>query len=1131
MQRRGNAWLYSPSDLIQFLENEAVTWFDRFNIERPGVLLRDEESSSEQLAQAQGDEHERKFVDQLTIEHKDIVNLRGVSDACARTLDAMRGGREVIYQAHLEGDEFAGYADFLIRVEGKSEFGGYRYEVWDTKLARSLKPYYAVQLSCYAELLELLQGVRPEYLGVVLGSGSHERLRTDDYFSYYKAVKQAFLQQQRTFHPDCVPPLCGTADYRHWTGHVTRQLEQQDDLSFVANIRTRQIEKLQASGIATMTQLASCERAVDGIQKESLERLRTQAKLQLASRGRVNPTFEFIPFDGEKPRLGFGGLPPSSKNDISFDIEGYPFLEDGIEYLFGATFQESGDIKFRDWWAHDRQQERTSFEEFILWVHARWLEDPSMHIFHYASYEVSALKRLMCRHGSCEAQVDDLLRNGVFVDLYTVLRQALIVGSTGYSLKNVEHLYMPDRTAEITTAGDSMVQYHRWLQLKDGDTWERSAILRGLRNYNEQDCRSTWLLMEWLRNVQSASGVAYVSLAAEPKKPGEATTGRAALAQEMLSEIPADRGNDFEQWRVHELLAYLLEFHRREHKPSWWLLFERAAMTEDELTEDPDCLAGVDRTGAPPELTSTKRSFRYEFRFDVGQESSLRDGDSCRYAHDIDRKVEIEKIDYDSGLLYVTIAKNRPAPPSRFSLIPDEIFRAVPIVESIERTIRVYRQSGLLPPALRDYFFRREPSITAHTGGALVAAGTDILKCAKDVVGRMNNTTLFIQGPPGCGKTYTGGELIASLLSAGKRVGITSNSHRAICLLMKSTAEAADRLGMKFAGAKAGCDEAQDPLHPSIQLLAENGDVFKLAVLPDLVGGTAWVFSRPEASGKFDYLFVDEAGQVCVANLMGMAPSAKNLVLLGDQMQLNQPMQGIHPGECGKSVLEYLLGDSSIVPEDKGILLPNTWRMRPEICSFISHAIYDGQVRPHPITSRRRIVFGNGSRQWVQREEGLIFVPVDHSDNSYECPQEIEIIEQIVQELCQHLLELPGQSIRRISARDFLVIAPFNLQVRRLKAALPSIPVGTVDKFQGQEAPIVIFSMTSSEGNGSPRGIEFLFSKNRLNVALSRAQILAVVVGSPKLERTKCARLDQMRLVNLFCRVVEAGICATAAIA
>ncbi|MGD1096605.1 MAG: TM0106 family RecB-like putative nuclease, partial [Bryobacteraceae bacterium] len=791
----------------------------------------------------------------------------------------------------------------------------------------------------------------------------------------------------------------------------------------------------------------------------------------------------------------------------------------GLEYLLGVVLQEDGRVAFRDWWAHDRTEERWAFEAFVHWVHGRWCQDPTMHIYHYAPYETTALKRLMGRYACCEQEIDDLLRNHVFVDLYTVLRQALIVGEPAYSLKNIEHLYMAKRDEEIATAGDSMVYYHRWLQERDGPDWTTSPTLRFIRAYNEADCRSTWKMMEWLRVIQSTAAIPFVP-AGEVKQPNPTTNERAALAEAMLAEIPRDSA-DPEKWRVHALLSHLLEFHRREDKPSWWFLFDRAGMTEEELVGDPDCLGALERTARPPEIV--KKSYRYEYRFDPAQESKLRDGKSCRFSHDIDLKIEIERIDYNAGLLYFTLGKSRPAPPSRLSLIPDDLVPGKTIVDSIERTVRHYRTTGQLPNAIQDFLYRVRPRIYGHVGGPLILDEADLLSSAKDIVGRMNETTLCIQGPPGCGKTYTGGELISSLLRTGKRVGVASNSHRAICLLLKSAAEAADRMGVRFTGAKAGADDDQEPIHQSIDLLEENGDVFNLAVMPDLVGGTAWVFSRAEAIGQFDYLFVDEAGQVSVANLVGMAPATKNIVLIGDQMQLNQPVQGTHPAESGQSVLEYLLGDQSTISEDRGIFLPRTWRMRSEVCRFISDGIYSGRVSPNPVNDTRRIQLRRGQRGRIHSDSGLVYISLDHDGNTYECSEEAAVIDQLVRELCSYTLELPNEAPKRLNLRDILIVAPFNLQVRKIQSTIPGARVGTVDKFQGQQAPVVVFSMTASEGDASSRGIDFLFSRNRLNVAISRAQILAVIVASSKLVRTRCSRLEQIRLVNLFCGATEAG--------
>jgi uncharacterized protein len=289
----------------------------------------------------------------------------------------------------------------------------------------------------------------------------------------------------------------------------------------------------------------------------------------------------------------------------------------------------------------------------------------------------------------------------------------------------------------------------------------------------------------------------------------------------------------------------------------------------------------------------------------------------------------------------------------------------------------------------------------------------------------------------------------------------------------------------------------------------------------NLIGGTAWAFSHIAAEGTLDYLFVDEAGQVSVANLVGMAPSTRNIILVGDQMQLSKPIKGSHPGESGTSTLGYLLQGHATIPDDLGIFLGETWRMHPEVCRFISGAVYEDRLMPKPLTESRTINFRNGPGRYIQQSAGVVFIPVEHEGNTYESEEEAEVITQIVGELTRQLLTESGKPDRPLTRDDILVVTPYNLQVRILRERLSGIRVGTVDKFQGQEAAVVLYSMCASSGDASPRGIEFLFSKNRLNVAISRAQTLAVVVGNRSLARTRCTTLGQMQLVNVFCRAVE----------
>jgi hypothetical protein len=361
----------------------------------------------------------------------------------------------------------------------------------------------------------------------------------------------------------------------------------------------------------------------------------------------VRPAFEVLPQNPVNPRSGLALLPPASPQDIYFDIEGFPLIDGGLEYLLGAVTVAKNKPQFHDWWAHDKPEEKLSFEQFIDWVWLRWKQDPSMHIYHYAAYEVSAMRRLMGQHGTREDEVDALLRAEVFVDLYQVIRQAILLGASNYSLKTVEKLYQDQREGDVKSAGASMVYYANWMQSGESRHWKKSPILKDIRDYNEVDCESTWQAAEWLRELQGKESVAYCPKIGKPKddseetvsKGSEAAQRRRQLATQLLEQIPdkpAARAKHSERWQIQELLAQLLEFHRREDKPVWWAMFDRAAMTEAELIEDLNCLGGLQRTEEEPEII--KRSMGFWYSFDPGQDTKLREGSTVFVAHELSIK-------------------------------------------------------------------------------------------------------------------------------------------------------------------------------------------------------------------------------------------------------------------------------------------------------------------------------------------------------------------------------------------------------------------------------------------------------------------------------------------------------------
>jgi uncharacterized protein len=1127
MQKKSHAIAYSPSDLCRWLDSRYATWMERFRLEHPEEAQPDSPDESEQLMARHGEQHEREVRARLEADGRDVVEI-SAADPFAATLEAMREGREVIHRAALSHGDFHGWADFLVRVDGPSALGAHHYEVQDAKLARRPKPYYLVQLCCYAEMLEALQGVRPESVAVVLGTGEERRFRTDDYFWYYRSLKRSFLRFMETFDPARrpVPDLGG--DHGRWSAHAEAWLEQADHLSRVAGIRGSQVKKLETAGVTTIAGLAAARLArVPRMQQATYERLRTQARLQIESAGLDRPRYEVIPPDVDAPRRGLALLPPASRLDVFFDMEGYPLDDAGLEYLFGAAWIDGGGRRrFSDWWAHDPGEERRAFEAFVDWVHARWRDEPAMHIYHYAAYEVAALRRLMGRHGTREEEVDRLLRHEVFVDLYTVVRQGLIVGERSYSLKDVEKLYREARATEVGTAVDSIVHYEHWRDSGQPRDWKASSILAEIRAYNRDDCDSTLQLAAWLRERQRAHDVAFVPAGGEDDAAKADTLSETAQRRRDLAEDLLRRSATSKATPCDEMLGHLVEFHRREDKPVWWAMFDRAERTEEELIEDLACLGGLARTADAPVPVRWSRAFHYAF--DPDQDTKLHDGDDCYLAHDLSTRVTIETLDRENGRVLLCVGPGALGrlggePPGRLSLIPDEWVPPEPITTSIEHVAREWLEKRCGPRALEDFLLRRTPRLRGHDGGALLRAGEDLAEGVIRVVSSMDDTTLCIQGPPGSGKTTTGARVILELLRRGARVGIASNSHKAVLNLMNKCSELSD---WDVACLKVGGPE-DDPLYGRCRraLRVESNDAAGLLDTYRLVGGTAWLFSREDMRARLDWLFVDEAGQVSVANLTGMAPSARNIVLIGDQMQLGQPIQGSHPGDSGASTLDYLLRGRATIAPEMGIFLATTYRMHPELCGLISGAFYEGRLRSAPGREKRVVRANPAARPWVTREAGVSFVPVDHEGNTQGSDEEVEVIHRIVDELqrCEHT-DLSGESLGKLGPEDMLVVAPYNRQVRKLRAALPpGVPVGSVDKFQGQQAAVVIVSMCASDAAESPRGVEFLMNPNRLNVALSRAQSLAVVVGCPALAHTRCATVGQMKLVNLFCRVAEAG--------
>jgi uncharacterized protein len=1108
MQHIAERLLFSPSDLNHFLECEHLTGLD---VARDPDAPRGERDPHAELLAQKGAEHERAWLERFRADGHDIVTIdpggteRDWIANAERTRDAMRRGAPVIYQGVFVDGAWHGISDFLVRVERPSALGPWSYEAWDTKLARRSKPYFALQLCFYTEQLARIQGVTPGDMVIVLGTNDRERLRYRDFDAYYHAVRHHFLAAVEARKPTYPYPVayCSLCGYQR---ECERRWHDDDHLSLVANIRRDQVDRLNAVSVETVARLASIDPSRrPGIGEIAMRRLQHQAALQTEFSRTGRHRYELLPLD---ERTGFRLLPQPSEGDVFFDMEGDPYFEPrrGLEYLFGVMTNDGGTIRFQARQALDRAAEKAAFEWFIDFLRDRQRGWPDLHVYHYASYETAALKRLTSEHATREDEVDDLLRREVFVDLYQVVRQSLRVSHPNYSIKSVRSFFMPEAgKGEVATGGDSILEFERWRRTGD------DRILRAITEYNREDCLSTVKLRDWLleRKVEAETRF---GCSVPWKVPGE------VKVSEKREEIDARTQARIEQLRAlgtpeAVLLADLLNYHRREAKPEWWAYYDRQKKSLDDLLDDTEAIAYL-RSANDESPVPDKKSTIFPLDF-PDQEFKLT-ADPDKQLEDPFRGVDAGaavRIDTARGRVYL-----RRGPKLAPVSLPSAVVKGKPLSDTAQRQAlgRLADEiagGGSGYRAVRALLTRDLPRFRGRRLGDSLQ--TIDLEAQKALVASLDESYLFIQGPPGSGKTWTGARLIVSLIAQGKRVGVAALSHKAINNLLGEVEKAAVEMKVSFTGLKKCTDEDDQFDGGLIVNTTKNEDCEASDV--QLIAGTSWLFSRPGMQGCLDCLFIDEAGQLSLADTVAMGTAARNLVLLGDPQQLPQIQQGIHPADAGRSALEHLLRDAATVTGDRGIFQERTYRMHPAVCAYISELAYDGRLRSAD-GRERQAVASDGLHG-----AGLRYIPVEHHDNAQASPEEAEAIKREVELLLAGgtFTDHEGQT-RPLMPADILVVAPYNMQVRCLRECLPAgVDVGTVDKFQGREAPVVFFSMASSSGEDVPRGLEFLFSKNRLNVAISRARALAVVVCSPALLHARCSSLEQMRRVNNLCRFVE----------
>ncbi len=1099
MRRDAGEIRLSAHDLMRFTACPHATRLDMAWVEGDDELVPVEDSELNVLLQQHGLRHEADYLSRLEAEGRQVVRIEtenaSFDEAVEATREALHAGPDIIFQGALQGGMWGGYADFLERVAEPSRLGAFSYEVADTKLKQNPVPGHLLQLVLYSDLVAEVQGRAPERAYVELGTGERAGFRLSQYSDYARLARdrlQAFVRDPEETRP--VP--CSHCGFCRWRERCTSEWQAKDSIFLLAGSNASQVAKLEAAGVNSIEALARHTADVPGLADATIRKLRQQARLQHARKS-GGPSFELRPFSRGK---GFDLMPRPDDGDLFYDLENDPFRTEGdavgLAFLHGLWDGR----EFAAFWAHNAEEEREVFGTLFRRVHAHFNRNPVAHIYHYGAGEVATLRRLAARHSVGETTLDCWLRERRFVDLAAVVQSGMVVSEPSYALADMQTFYRPGAKS---VAGAVLPAYKAWRETGD------ESIFAGIEASVRHDCRSIESLRDWLLGVR-------------PDRPwlemGQGKTN-AYWRDKSSNKSVVDRLDNANLSRDRKRTLYnLAVYHWRESKPKAWSVFDSTVKDFDDLCDDLECLAGLVAIAAPASARDTDVCvYRYP-----PQETKLREGRSARFESDGSLgSVRIAWLDRSRREIGLKADWNSPVElPPRLDLLPDFALDTQGIPGAIRKVVT--DQCGpRLNLAADDLLARSGPRFRGPSPLPLDrdSATLDGLIAA---VRALDRSVLPVQGPPGTGKTYAAVQAILALVSDGKRIAVTSNSHEAIRNVLMGCARA---LAVEDAGPRVGGVRIVHKVSRGAGLPAEVRDAIACVTsnhdrsirTGNIVGGTAWLFSREEHHDTFDYLFVDEAGQVSLANLLAMSNAADNLVLIGDSRQLPQVVQGTHPWPANLSCIDWVLGEGRNVDPERGVFLPETWRMHPDLCAYVSSQFYEERLESHPSTALQAVATAGLPASGAWR------IPVAHEGRAQVCPEELEAIRGVIERLLEGTWTDRNGRRRRLDSGDIIVVAPYNAQVNLLADALGGIRVGTVDKFQGQEAPVSLVSMTASSSDETSVGLDFLLSRERLNVAVSRGKCLSLVFASPRLLHARCATVDQMRLVNALCALPDAS--------
>jgi len=1140
-----------------------------------------------ELLAERGREHEAQYLKHLRAQKLGVVEIRVPpgEEGVETTLAAMRDGADVIYQAPLGDARWYGRADFLLKIERPSALGNWSYEVTDAKLATETRAGTILQLCVYSDLLEALQGAAPDNARVVAPHHKFqpETYRLDDYRAYHRLVKRRLETALEAANLVTYPEPAQHCDVCTWWGQCNARRRKDDHLCFVAGISRLQINELRkrfdVDTLERLGELKEIKKPKRG-SREALERVRDQAAIQLKARRLDARQFEVLPLT---PEHGFLRLPEPARGDLFLDLEGDRLAVDGgREYLFGISDTRGG---YTPVWATNPAEEKRAFERVVDRIIAAFAADRAMHVYHFGAYEPTAFKRLSGRYATRETELDTILRAELFVDLHTIVKHSLKASVETYSLKDLEQFYGLTREQELRAATASRRAVEWGIEMREDFGFgavkqESTGPQLGLgfdaapaeskfaehvaivERYNRDDCVSAARLKDWLEELRAAAEREHGDELPRPElKSGDASEQIAEAAEEtqrvmdaLLQGVPIDAAERNETQQARWLMAQLLEWHRREEKAAWWEYFRLLDLPLEDYQDERSALSGL-AFRETVARTARKSVHRYEF---PPQEHDVRRNDEICVP--VTGKVVGKIVGLDVAAHTVDIEH-----PARYADVrPERVFVRRMVSPKPKPAVllelgRWIAANGVDDPgphrAARDLLLRRPPRLVPGSRGlaaneiepadsrviafaaarsarerlraAAVAPPSQVdaeVTAAIRLGFELDHGVLPIQGPPGTGKTFTGAHMILELVKAGKKVGVTAVGHETIRNVLRAVCKHAAEQGL----ADFQCLHKGKPKDDNPEALHAVDDNDRAAQLFGsgayrLLGGTSWLWANERFRDSVDVLFIDEAGQMSLADVLAVAAGAKSLVLLGDPQQLEQPQQASHPPGAGASALEHLLGDTKTIAPERGLFLHLTRRLHPDICAFTAEAFYEGRLKSVPGLERQAVLAPAGSAAAVLGSSGLVCVPVEHDANQSRALEEVEAVAALVDALTAdgvRYRDAAGEETP-LTIADLMIVAPYNAQVTALAERLPTLRIGTVDKFQGQQAPVVIVSLTTSTPEDAPRGMDFLYSGNRLNVATSRAKALCVLVGSPKLFEPDCRTPAQMRLANAFCRYRE----------